>query len=39
MKDLTPEDRPKVGSFANQVRDHLTQQIEEKKELSWKKKR
>ncbi|BAK94646.1 phenylalanyl-tRNA synthetase alpha chain [Tetragenococcus halophilus subsp. halophilus] len=31
MKDLTPEDRPKVGSFANQVRDHLTQQIEEKR--------
>ena len=31
MKDLTPEDRPKVGSFANQVRDQLTQQIEEKR--------
>ncbi|GMA54388.1 hypothetical protein GCM10025857_57450 [Alicyclobacillus contaminans] len=30
MKDLTPEERPKVGSFANQVRDNLTQQIEEK---------
>ncbi|MDN6640787.1 MAG: phenylalanine--tRNA ligase subunit alpha [Tetragenococcus sp.] len=31
MKDLAPEERPKVGSFANQVRDTLTQQIEEKK--------
>ncbi|GMA48639.1 hypothetical protein GCM10025854_28890 [Tetragenococcus muriaticus] len=38
MKELTPEERPKVGSFANQVRDNLTQQIEEK-ERSWKKKR
>lgn len=33
MKDLTPEERPKVGSFANQVRDNLTQQIEEKRAI------
>jgi len=31
MKNLAPDERPKVGSFANQVRDELTQQIEEKK--------
>lgn len=33
MKDLTPDERPKVGSFANQVRDKLTQQIEEKRAI------
>lgn len=27
MKDLSPEDRPKVGSFANIVRDELTKEI------------
>ena len=27
MKDLSPEDRPKVGSFANTIRDELTKEI------------
>lgn len=27
MKDLSPEDRPKVGSFANIIRDELTKEI------------
>lgn len=27
MKDLSPEDRPKVGSFANTIRDELTREI------------
>ena len=27
MKDLRPEDRPKVGSFANIIRDELTKEI------------
>jgi phenylalanyl-tRNA synthetase, alpha subunit len=31
MKDLSAEERPKVGSFANEIRDVLTQKIEEKK--------
>ncbi|KAF1301153.1 MULTISPECIES: phenylalanine--tRNA ligase subunit alpha [Enterococcus] len=31
MKDLSAEERPKVGSFANEIRDLLTQKIEEKK--------
>lgn len=30
MKDLTPEERPKVGSFANTVRDALTAAIEDR---------
>lgn len=32
MKDLSNEERPKVGKFANQVRDQLNQAIEDKKE-------
>lgn len=31
MKDLSAEERPKVGAFANQIRDLLTEAIEEKK--------
>ncbi|MGO3732872.1 MAG: phenylalanine--tRNA ligase subunit alpha [Vagococcus sp.] len=31
MKDLEPEMRPVVGSFANEIRDHLTNELEEKK--------
>lgn len=31
MKDLSPEERPKVGSFANEIRDLLTEEIEPKK--------
>ena len=31
MKDLEPEMRPVVGSFANEIRDHLTEELEEKK--------
>lgn len=31
MKDLDPEMRPVVGSFANEIRDHLTGQLETKK--------
>lgn len=31
MKDLSAEERPKVGSFANEIRDLLTQEIEERK--------
>ncbi|MGX7014060.1 phenylalanine--tRNA ligase subunit alpha [Vagococcus silagei] len=31
MKDLTPEMRPVVGSFANEIRDTLTEALEEKK--------
>lgn len=27
MKDLSPEERPKVGSFANTIRDELTKEI------------
>lgn len=30
MKDLSPEERPLVGAFANEIRDELTQAIEEK---------
>lgn len=30
MKDLTPEERPKVGSFANQVRDNLPNKLKKK---------
>ncbi|HLQ40974.1 MAG TPA: phenylalanine--tRNA ligase subunit alpha, partial [Tetragenococcus sp.] len=33
MKDLSSKERPKIGSFANQVRDTLTQEIESKKTL------
>lgn len=32
MKDLSAEERPKVGSFANEIRDVLSQKIEERKE-------
>lgn len=35
MKDLSAEERPKVGSFANEIRDLLTQEIEERKAV-WK---
>ncbi|MBP1041845.1 phenylalanine--tRNA ligase subunit alpha [Vagococcus sp. BWB3-3] len=31
MKDLTAEERPLVGSFANEIRDYLAAKIEEKK--------
>ncbi|MDF0478832.1 phenylalanine--tRNA ligase subunit alpha [Vagococcus sp. PNs007] len=31
MKDLSAEERPVVGSFANEIRDHLTEKLEEKK--------
>lgn len=31
MKDLSAEERPKVGAFANEVRDSLTEAIESKK--------
>lgn len=31
MKHLSAEERPVVGSFANEIRDHLTESIEEKK--------
>ncbi|MGX7351551.1 phenylalanyl-tRNA synthetase alpha chain [Enterococcus canis] len=31
MKDLSPEERPVVGSFANEIRDALTAEIESKK--------
>ena len=30
MKDLSPEERPLVGAFANEIRDELTQAIEAK---------
>ncbi|MBL1225079.1 phenylalanine--tRNA ligase subunit alpha [Enterococcus sp. BWR-S5] len=33
MKDLSPEERPVVGSFANEIRDALNQAIEEHKEV------
>ena len=33
MKDLSPEERPKVGSFANEIRDLLTEEIERKKQV------
>ena len=29
MKHLSAEERPVVGSFANEIRDHLTESIEE----------
>ena len=31
MKDLSPDERPVVGSFANEIRDALTAEIESKK--------
>lgn len=31
MKDLSAEERPVVGSFANDIRDHLATRLEEKK--------
>ena len=31
MKDLSKEERPKVGKFANEIRDELTKAIEDKK--------
>ncbi|WEG72682.1 phenylalanine--tRNA ligase subunit alpha [Vagococcus intermedius] len=31
MKDLSAEERPVVGGFANEIRDHLAEKIEEKK--------
>ncbi|MFC4771447.1 phenylalanine--tRNA ligase subunit alpha [Enterococcus hermanniensis] len=31
MRDLSAEDRPKVGAFANEIRDLLTQAVEERK--------
>lgn len=33
MKDLSAEERPKVGSFANEIHDIITKEIEAKKEL------
>lgn len=36
MKDLSPEMRPIIGGLANEVRDLLTNQFEEKKK-SWNK--
>ncbi|HIY58868.1 MAG TPA: phenylalanine--tRNA ligase subunit alpha [Candidatus Tetragenococcus pullicola] len=33
MKNLDPKERPIVGAFANDVRDHLVQKIEEKKNI------
>ena len=33
MKDLSAEERPKVGSFANEIRDIITKEIEAKKEV------
>lgn len=33
MKDLTAEERPKVGSFANQVKEKLADAIQEKKDI------
>lgn len=33
MKDLSAEERPKVGSFANEIRDLITKEIEAKKEI------
>lgn len=33
MKDLSAEERPKIGSFANEIRDALTGKIEEKKRM------
>lgn len=33
MKDLSPEERPKVGAFANEIRDELTAEIEKQKAL------
>lgn len=32
MKDLSPEERPLIGSFANEIRDVLAEKIEEKKQ-------
>ena len=31
MKELSAEERPKVGSYANEIRDAVTQAIEEAK--------
>lgn len=33
MKDLSAEERPKVGSFANEIRDQLTAKLEERKSV------
>lgn len=33
MKDLTAEERPKVGSFANQVKEKLADAIQDKKDI------
>ena len=33
MKDLSAEERPKVGSFANEIRDALAEQLEARKEV------
>ena len=32
MKDVAPEDRPKVGQMVNEVRSKIEQTLEEKKE-------
>lgn len=37
MKDLTPEQRPKIGALLNQISDELTKLIEEKNEVFYKK--
>jgi phenylalanyl-tRNA synthetase alpha chain len=31
MRDVAPEDRPKVGAMVNEARDHMTAMIEERK--------
>lgn len=33
MKDLTPEERPKIGALANEVRDTLTEAIENRQKV------
>lgn len=33
MKDLSAEERPVVGSFANEIRDLLTEAVEARKEI------
>ncbi len=35
MKDLTPEQRPKIGALLNQISDELTKLIEEKNEVFY----
>ena len=37
MKDLTPEERPKIGALLNQISNELSKLIEEKNEVFYKK--